>query len=170
MKCILILTLATALSAQTPKTCDKGEYLTQDGRCLHDRTGEHMPAGDGCNTMTCMSPSCRETSETAMYCSHGDDPAWPVASGRVFALLAQDRHYTTEAVTSEITGCCIVRVFIPDGASLEVSNLDDTGVTTINGLKMHLRTARSGLYAAPKGSFELVVQPLPKPKPLKGRR
>jgi hypothetical protein len=65
----ILLGLALAATAQTvPKPCAKGEYLTVDGRCLHDRTGESSPAGDGCNTMTCWDPSCRSTSVTALYC------------------------------------------------------------------------------------------------------
>ena len=56
-------------------TCKKGEYLARNGQCLHDRTGESSPAGDGCNTTTCMDPSCRLATTTLMACLHGDDPA-----------------------------------------------------------------------------------------------
>jgi hypothetical protein len=55
--------------------CKKGEYLTVNGRCLHDQTGESHTAGDGCNTSRCMDPACRMITTTSMYCSHGDDPA-----------------------------------------------------------------------------------------------
>jgi hypothetical protein len=62
-----------------PPDCKKGEYRSMDGRCLHDQTGESHPYGDGCNTATCHDPACRFMSVTAMYCSHGDDPAPPPA-------------------------------------------------------------------------------------------
>lgn len=56
-------------------TCAKGEYLARNGQCLHDQTGESHPAGDGCNTTTCMDPACRWGNTTLMACSHPDDPA-----------------------------------------------------------------------------------------------
>jgi hypothetical protein len=74
---IIVFTGTPSVSQTVPKTCDKGQYLTEDGRCLKDRTGESMPAGDGCNTATCMSPNCRQMAVTAMYCGRGDDPATP---------------------------------------------------------------------------------------------
>lgn len=74
MKRLLIVFLFATMAVAQP-TCKKGEYRSMDGRCLHDQTGEHHPAGDGCNTLTCMDAACRYQSETLMSCSHGDDPA-----------------------------------------------------------------------------------------------
>jgi hypothetical protein len=59
----------------TPPKCITGEYLTVDGRCLHDRTGEGFKALDGCNWCTCMDANCRVSSCTLMARLHGDDPA-----------------------------------------------------------------------------------------------
>jgi hypothetical protein len=58
--------------------CKLGEYLSIDGRCLHNQKGEVHPAGDGCNSATCMDAACHFQSQTAMACIHGDDPAFVV--------------------------------------------------------------------------------------------
>jgi hypothetical protein len=71
--------------------CGMGQYLSIDGRCLHDQTGERHPAGDGCNTITCMDPACRYGATTAVVCLHGDDPAILVPSipkARIHAAIA----------------------------------------------------------------------------------
>ena len=72
---ILALSAAAAFGqkAQQPKQCAKGEYLSQDGRCLHDQTGKTFKVD--CNTGTCMDPACRHSSVTLLGCIHGDDPA-----------------------------------------------------------------------------------------------
>ncbi len=63
-------------NAQTkPKECAKGAYLSVDGRCLHDQSGESHPAGDGCNSATCVDSACHSQIATAIACAHGDDPA-----------------------------------------------------------------------------------------------
>lgn len=54
--------------------CQNGAYLSIDGRCLHDRTGESTPSGDGCNSSTCSDPACHYQVSTAMACLRGDDP------------------------------------------------------------------------------------------------
>ena len=73
MVALLLISLSISLMAQEGKKCDKGQYLTVDGRCLHDRTGESFK--DDCNTVTCMDANCRIMSETALACGHADDPA-----------------------------------------------------------------------------------------------
>jgi hypothetical protein len=93
MRNLVMLTMVAlcalgAAAQEPPAKCVKGQYLTQDGRCLRDRTGETMTAGDGCNTITCTSPNCRQMTETAMYCGHGDDPAWPLTGGTSTTLNA----------------------------------------------------------------------------------
>jgi len=83
---ITTLLLLAAMGQAVPKHCAKGEYLSIDGRCLHDRTGEAYPAGDGCNIATCLDPACHNSFSTAMTCSHPDDPApllSPSGSGSV---------------------------------------------------------------------------------------
>ena len=104
---LLSIFLALPLAAQTAQ-CDKGEYRSVDGRCLHDQTGESHPSGDGCNSDTCMDAACRNVTRTAMYCVHGDDPAYaspatgilsgvaaPVTSGSVigFSSTGQVQSY-----------------------------------------------------------------------------
>jgi hypothetical protein len=68
-------------AGQITPLCEKGQYLTIDGRCLHDQTGESHPAGDGCNFVTCLDQNCRWTSVTLMSCSRPDDPAPNSTSG-----------------------------------------------------------------------------------------
>ena len=84
------------------KQCAKGEYLSQDGRCLHDQTGEHRPAGDGCNGCTCSDPACHSMVCTAMGCGHGDDPALVIPQAST-ALQSQ-----TTALRSQTWGVAIV--------------------------------------------------------------
>ena len=55
--------------------CKPGEYLSVDGRCLHDQTGEGHPAADNCNSCSCMDAACHQEACTAMACLRGDDPA-----------------------------------------------------------------------------------------------
>ena len=84
MRIALILLLAATAGAQTtpqnfpitqdisPASCKPDEYLSNDGRCLHDYTGEQRPAGDGRNTVTCFDPSCHNGSTTLLGCiPHG---------------------------------------------------------------------------------------------------
>lgn len=59
----------------TIAACKPGEYLSVDGRCLHDQTGEGHPAGDNCNSCSCMDAACHQEACTAMACLRGDDPA-----------------------------------------------------------------------------------------------
>jgi hypothetical protein len=72
---LLLALLACPLASQT--LCPKGDYLSQDGRCLHDQTGESHPVGDGCNTATCMDAACHFTTQTTLYCTQGDEPLSP---------------------------------------------------------------------------------------------
>lgn len=41
-----------------PPKCKKGEYLSFDGRCLHDQTGETHLSEDGHHVSTCLNNSC----------------------------------------------------------------------------------------------------------------
>ena len=65
---------APVVKSALPTKCSKGEYLSMDGRCLHDQTGESHPSGDGCNYMTCTDPACHYGVAASMDCLHGDDP------------------------------------------------------------------------------------------------
>ena len=78
---IICLAAFPVLGQTAPNPCGKGDYRSIDGRCLHDQTGEHHPAGDGCNVATCMDPACHSQSVTAMACLHGDDPVTSIVPG-----------------------------------------------------------------------------------------
>jgi hypothetical protein len=97
---IIPILLIALLAQATPKKCAKGEYLTVDGRCLHDQTGESHPAGDGCNTITCMDPACHFESVTALYCAHPDDPASVPAVAGEGAILTPTEPSITPGILS----------------------------------------------------------------------
>ena len=108
---IFLLGLALAATAQTaPKQCTKGEFLTVDGRCQQDRTGESSPAGDGCNTMTCMDPSCRSTIVTALFCMHGDGQASLTSGSTAYSLLPE---LPKIKCTKKLEGTITIRNGIP---------------------------------------------------------
>lgn len=56
---------------QTPNSsrCPAGLYLTSDGQCVGDQTGDQYPAQDGCNVVTCLDARCQNTSVTSYMCS-----------------------------------------------------------------------------------------------------
>lgn len=49
------------------------------GDWIEDQTGKSMPAGDGCNTVTCMNAACNYSSSTAMGCAYHpkSQEIWP---------------------------------------------------------------------------------------------
>jgi hypothetical protein len=65
------------------QSCNQGEYLSIDGRCLHDQTGKSHPSGDGRNLIICQDPACHQTSITLAYRLKPDDPA----IGRYFSII-----------------------------------------------------------------------------------
>jgi len=73
MKTKLLLTaLLLAASAHyclSQNRCQSGEYVSSDGRCLPDQTGDRYVVGDGCNIATCLDQACQNTSVTTIGCS-----------------------------------------------------------------------------------------------------
>ena len=100
---IALLLAASAHYCQAQARCQSGEYVSADGRCLPDQTGDRYVVGDGCNIATCLDQACQNTAVTTVACTN--PPAKQVLAGSERILnLNLSAHFDAVSVTIYPTG------------------------------------------------------------------